>query len=52
MRAALFSPDGPSGWRARLAFAPGDAAGPHRLAAQLLAKAGPAIREHFDPPEG
>ncbi|NCU13131.1 MAG: hydroxymethylbilane synthase, partial [Sphingomonadaceae bacterium] len=52
MRAALLSPDGAERVDSELAFPPGDAAGPHRLAARLLAEAGPAIREHFDPPEG
>lgn len=52
MRAALLSPDGAERVDSELAFPPGDTAGPHRLAARLLAEAGPAIREHFDPPEG
>lgn len=52
MRAALLSPDGAERVEGELSFVPGDAEGPHRLAAQLLAKAGPAIREHFDPPQG
>lgn len=52
MRAALLSPDGAERVEGELSFVPGDADGPHRLAAQLLAKAGPAIREHFDPPQG
>ncbi len=52
MRAALLSPDGAERVEDEAAFPAGDAAGPHDLAARLLAKAGPAIREHFDPPQG
>ncbi len=52
MRAALLSPDGMERVESELAFPAGDHAGPASLAAALLAKAGPAIRAHFDPPEG
>lgn len=52
MRAALLSPDGAEKVEARISFAPGDTAGPQSLAVQLLAQAGPAIRAHFDPPDG
>jgi len=52
MRAALLSPDGAEMVEARLSFAPDDPAGPRALAAQLLGQASPAIRAHFDPPEG
>lgn len=52
MRAALLSPDGAEMVEARLSFAPGDPAGPCKLAAELLSQASPAIRAHFDPPEG
>jgi len=51
MRAALFSPDGAEKVEARLSFAAGDSAGPRALAAELLGRAGPAISDHFDPPE-
>ncbi|MEY4953452.1 MAG: hydroxymethylbilane synthase [Pseudomonadota bacterium] len=52
MRAALLSPDGAEMVEARSSFAPEDPAGPRALAAELLSQAGPAIRAHFDPPEG
>jgi len=52
MRAALLSPDGSERVEAVAVFPPADLDGPARLAAQLLAQAGPAIREHFDPPGG
>ena len=52
MRAALLSPDGAERVESELAFPAGDHAGPASLASLLLAKAGPSIREHFDPPEG
>mgnify|MGYP000320057904 CR=1 FL=1 len=50
LRAALLSPDGVERVEATAQFAATDLDGPARLAAQLLAQAGPAIREHFDPP--
>ena len=52
LRAALFSPDGREKVEARHSFAPGDLVGPRSLAAQLLDQASPAIRRHFDPPQG
>ncbi|MFN3516070.1 MAG: hydroxymethylbilane synthase [Novosphingobium sp.] len=52
MRAALLSPDGAERVEGELSFVPGDTDGPQRLAAQLLARAGAAIRAHFDPPQG
>lgn len=50
LRAALLSPDGRERVEIAATFAATDLDGPARLAAQLLAQAGPAIREHFDPP--
>ncbi len=47
MRAALFSPDGTERVEGTLRFAVGDAAGPARLAADLLARSSPAIRSLF-----
>jgi hydroxymethylbilane synthase len=52
LRAALLSPDGAERVEAVATFALTDLDGPVRLAAQLLAQAGPAIRAHFDPPGG
>ena len=52
LRAALLSPDGAERVDAVATFALTDLDGPARLAAQLLAQAGPAIRAHFDPPGG
>jgi hydroxymethylbilane synthase len=52
LRAALLSPDGAERVEAAATFARTDLDGPARLAAQLLAQAGPAIRSHFDPPGG
>ncbi len=52
LRAALLSPDGSERVEAVAVFPPADLDGPARLASQLLAQAGPAIREHFDPPGG
>ena len=52
LRAALLSPDGAERVDAVATFALTDLDGPARLAAQLLARAGPAIRAHFDPPGG
>jgi hydroxymethylbilane synthase len=48
MRAALFSPDGTERVEANARFAAGDAqAAVRALAADLLARAAPAIKEHF-----
>ena len=52
LRAALLSPDGAERVEAVAKFVATDLDGPARLAAQLLAQAGPAIRAHFDPPGG
>ncbi len=52
MTAALLSPDGAEEVRGQASFAPGDIAAPAALAADLLGRAGPAIRAHFDPPGG
>lgn len=52
MTAALLSPDGAEEVRGQAKFAPGDRAAPQALAADLLDRAGPAIRQHFDPPGG
>lgn len=52
MRAALLSPDGAERVEAVTTFAQRDLDGPTRLAEQLLAQAGPAVREYFDPPGG
>lgn len=51
MRAALYSPDGAHRVEAEATFASDDAAGPTRLAAQLLAEASPEIAGHFTGPE-
>jgi hydroxymethylbilane synthase len=47
LRAALFSPDGAERIDADMQFAPGDDAGPGRLAAQLLVRAPAAVAAHF-----
>lgn len=47
LRAALFSPDGAERVEAAARFAAGDPAGPAALAAELLARASPAITAHF-----
>ena len=47
MRAALFSPDGAERVDGSATFATGEAGGPERLAADLLARAAPAIAAHF-----
>ena len=52
MTAALLSPDGAEEVRGQARFALGDTAAPAALAADLLRRAGPAIRAHFDPPKG
>ena len=52
MTAALLSPDGAEEVRGEARFAPGNLAIVQALAAELLERAGPAIREHFDPPGG
>ena len=51
LRAALFSPDGSERCDGEARFAPGDSEGPARLAAALLAKAVPAIANHFAGPQ-
>jgi hydroxymethylbilane synthase len=52
LRAALFSPDGAERVEGEARVALGDAAGPAGLAADLLARAPPAIADHFSgPPE-
>ena len=50
MTAALLSPDGAEEVRGEAVFSPGDLGVPHALAAELLERAGPDIRVHFDPP--
>ena len=50
MQAALFSPDGSERVDAEAQFAASDRGGPARLAAQLLARAVPAISVHFSGP--
>lgn len=50
LRAALLSPDGSERVEGTARFAATDLDGPARLAGELLRQAGPAIREHFDPP--
>ena len=50
LRAALFSPDGAERIEGELRFAADDAAAPARLAADLLARAHPAIADHFAGP--
>ena len=50
--AALLSPDGAEEVRGEARFAPGDRDAAQVLAADLLSRAGPAIRQHFDPPGG
>ncbi len=52
LTAALLSPDGAEEVRGEARFAPGDRDAAQVLAADLLAHAGPAIRQHFDPPGG
>lgn len=47
LRAALFSPDGAERVEGEARFAPHDAQGPAELAADLLARAVPAIADHF-----
>lgn len=47
MRAALFSPDGAERVEGSATFPAGDADGPARLAADLLARATPGIAAHF-----
>lgn len=47
MRAALFSPDGAERTDGSATFPVGDAEGPARLAADLLARATPGIAAHF-----
>jgi hydroxymethylbilane synthase len=50
LRAAIFSPDGLHRAEAEARFAAGDLQGPMLLAAELLAKAAPAITTHFTGP--
>jgi hydroxymethylbilane synthase len=50
MRAALYSPDGAERVIGEADFAADDARGPARLAADLLARAVPAIADHFAGP--
>ena len=50
LRAALFSPDGAERIEGEARFAAGDAQGPAILAADLLARAVPAIADHFAGP--
>ena len=50
LRAAIFSPDGAHRVEAEARFAAGDAEGPQRLAAQLLAAAPEAVTVHFAGP--
>ena len=52
LQAALLSPDGTERAEAVATFTASDLDGPARVAAQLLAQAGPAITAHFDPPGG
>lgn len=47
MRAAIFTPDGAEKVAAETRFAAGDADAPARLAADLLARASPALAAHF-----
>jgi hydroxymethylbilane synthase len=51
LRAALFSPDGSERIEGQVAFTAGDDAAPARLAAELLARAAPAIADHFSGPQ-
>jgi hydroxymethylbilane synthase len=50
MRAALYSPDGAERVEGAARFAMDDPEGPARLAADLLARAVPAIAVHFAGP--
>ncbi|MCT2398134.1 hydroxymethylbilane synthase [Novosphingobium mangrovi (ex Huang et al. 2023)] len=52
MRAALYSPDGAEHVEGEARFAAGDMQGPANLAADLLARAVPAIAVHFGGPGG
>jgi hydroxymethylbilane synthase len=47
LRAAIFSPDGMHRADAEATFAATDPGGPARLAAELLARASPAITAYF-----
>ena len=51
LRAALFSPDGAERCDGKICFVPGDADGPARLAAHLLARAAASIAVHFSGPQ-
>jgi hydroxymethylbilane synthase len=52
LRAALYSPDGAERVEGEASFAMADGDGPARLAADLLARAVPAIAVHFAGPAG
>jgi hydroxymethylbilane synthase len=52
LRAAIFSPDGAHRADAKAMFPPADPGGPARLAAELLARASPAIAAYFAGPHG
>jgi len=47
MRAAIYTPDGAEKVAGEARFAPGDADGPARLAAELLGRASAGLRAHF-----
>ena len=47
LRAAIFSPDGRERVEGEARFPASDSQGPARLAADLLDRAGPAVRQHF-----
>ena len=51
MQAAIFSPDGAVRIAGEARFAPSDAEGPPRLAADLLSRAPPLVTDHFAGPE-
>jgi hydroxymethylbilane synthase len=51
LRAALFSPDGSERIEGQVAFFVGDDTAPAQLAADLLARAVPAIADHFSGPQ-
>lgn len=51
LRASLFSPDGAERVEGEARFAAADPQGPARLAADLLARAAPAIAAHFTGPD-
>jgi hydroxymethylbilane synthase len=47
MRAAIYTPDGAEKVAGETRFAAGDREGPARFAADLLARASPALAAHF-----